>query len=75
MSEKLTFTKEIISANFMDPAGEFVERLIEFRKHPITFRTCRITLSRSQEKETGTESMPAPPPNAADTSECPFCTP
>jgi UDPglucose--hexose-1-phosphate uridylyltransferase len=75
MSEKLTFTKEIISANFMDPAGEFVERLIEFRKHPITFRTCRITLSRSQEKEAGTESMPAPPPNAADTSECPFCTP
>jgi UDPglucose--hexose-1-phosphate uridylyltransferase len=75
MREKLTFTKEIISANFMDPSGESVERLIESRKHPITFRTCRITLSRSQEKETGTESMPAPPPNAADTFDCPFCAP
>ena len=75
MSEKLMFTKETFSANFMDPSGEPLERLIESRKHPITFRTCRITLSRSQEKEAGTESMPAPPPNAADTSECPFCTP
>jgi UDPglucose--hexose-1-phosphate uridylyltransferase len=75
MSEKLTFTKEILSAHFMDPSGESVERLIEVRRHPITLRTCRITLSRSLEKEAGTESMPALPPNAADTSECPFCAP
>jgi len=74
-TEKLIFTKEIISASFMDPSGEVVERLIESRRHPITFRTCRITLSRSQEKEAGTESMPAPPPNAADIFECPFCEP
>ena len=73
--EKRSFTKEIISANFMDPSGESVERLIESRRHPIPFRTCRITLSRSQEKEAGTESIPAPPPNAADTCECPFCVP
>ena len=75
MSEKLTFTKEIVSANFIDPLGESVESLIECRKHPITFRTCRITLSRSQEKEAGTEAMPAPPPDADDTVECPFCAP
>ena len=73
--KKLIFKKEIISADFMDPSGESVERLIEIRRHPITLRTCRITLSRSLEKEAGTESMPAPPPNAADTSECPFCAP
>jgi len=75
MSEKLIFTKEMLSANFMDSSGRPLERLIESRKHPITFRTCRITLSRSQEKEAGTECMPTPPPNAADTSECPFCAP
>jgi len=75
MSEKLTFTKEVISANFMDLSGEPVERLIEVRRHPITLRSSRITLSRSQEKEAGTESMPAPPPNAEDTSACPFCAP
>jgi len=73
--KKLMFKKEIITANFMDPSGEPVERLIEVRRHPITLRTSRITLSRSQEKEVGTESMPAPPPNADDTSECPFCAP
>ena len=73
--KKLIFKKEIISADFMDPSGESVERLIEVRRHPITLRTCRITLSRSLEKEAGAESIPAPPPNAADTSECPFCAP
>ena len=73
--EKLVFKKEVISASFMDPSGESIERRIEVRRHPITLRTTRITLSRSQEKEAGTESMPAPPPNAFDTSRCPFCAP
>lgn len=73
--EKLVFKKEVISAKCMDSSGKLVENLIEVRRHPITSRTARITLSRSQEKEAGTESIPAPPPNAFDTSQCPFCVP
>jgi UDPglucose--hexose-1-phosphate uridylyltransferase len=75
LNEKLSFGKEIITANFTDPSGEPVQRPIEIRRHPITFRSCRITLSRSLEKEAGTEFLPEPPPNAADTSQCPFCEP
>ena len=75
LNEKPLFSKEVVTAKFTDPTGEPVERLIEIRRHPITFRTCRIALSRSLEKEAGTESMPEPPPDAADTSHCPFCEP
>jgi len=73
--EKLTFSQEVISAHFVGPSGEPVERLIEVRRNPITFRTCRITLSRSQEKEAGTDAMPPPPPDVTRTSICPFCEP
>jgi len=75
LSEKLTFSQEANSARFVDPAGKLVERTIEIRRNPVTFRSCRITQSRSMEKETGTDAMPAPPPDASDRSGCPFCEP
>ena len=36
-------------------------------------RTCRITFSRSEEKEPGTDALPNPPPFAGDNKQCPFC--
>lgn len=71
----LTFESRSISARFIEPSGEMVKRLIEIRTNPITRRTCRVAFSRINEKEAGTEALPAPPPNAADTAECPFCSP
>ena len=49
-------------SGFIDPSGKVVERPIEIRKNPITGRTCRIAFSRINEKETGTDSLPQPPP-------------
>ena len=71
----LSFKKEIITAKFVDPSGEDVERRIEVRINPISGRTSRIALGRGAEKEPGTESLPLPPPNADDTAGCPFCRP
>ncbi len=52
-----------------------VEKPVEIRTHPITGRTCRITIARSEEKETGADRLPEPPPEAFDSSNCPFCRP
>ncbi|UCD79982.1 MAG: galactose-1-phosphate uridylyltransferase [Desulfobacterales bacterium] len=71
----LNFERQTISAKFIDPAGQTAEKFIEIRTHPITGRTCRIAFSRINEKEAGTDSLPQPPPDAADTSQCPFCRP
>jgi UDPglucose--hexose-1-phosphate uridylyltransferase len=76
MSEhSLSFEKEVITARFIAPSGESVETRIEVRTNPVTGRTSRIAYGRSSEKEPGTETLPAPPPNADDTANCPFCRP
>jgi len=74
-SSKLTFDSQSVSAKFIDPCGTIAERKIEIRTNPITGRTCRISISRIDEKEPATESLPLPPPDAAKTVQCPFCQP
>ncbi len=71
----LRFDKETIIARFLSPGGEAVERPVEVRVHPVTGRSCRITFSRSAEKEAGADALPEPPPDALDTGSCPFCRP
>ena len=72
---ELRFDSQSVSAKFIDPSGLVAERKIEIRTNPITGRTCRISFSRIDEKEPGTESLPQPPPDAAQTARCPFCRP
>jgi galactose-1-phosphate uridylyltransferase len=74
-SSKLVFESQAVSAQFIDPSGNIADRRIEIRTHPITGRTCRISYSRIEEKEPGTESLPLPPPDADQTEACPFCRP
>ncbi|GAB6193655.1 galactose-1-phosphate uridylyltransferase [Desulfocastanea catecholica] len=69
----LTFTQEMFHSRIVLPNGEPADRPIDIRVHPITGRTCRITYSRGEEREPGTESLPPPPPFAADRDQCPFC--
>jgi galactose-1-phosphate uridylyltransferase len=69
----LAFETQRISARIVLPSGRPVERPIEIRTNPITRRSCRITFSRSEEREPGTEGLPAKPPFAEDASGCPFC--
>jgi galactose-1-phosphate uridylyltransferase len=71
----LTFSSRPVSAKFIDPGGQLVERPVEIRTNPVTGRTCRIAFSRIKEKEAGTDDLPPPPPDAGDTSTCPFCRP
>jgi galactose-1-phosphate uridylyltransferase len=61
------------TACLRSPDGRPVERGIEIRTHPLTGRTCRIALSRSREREPGTERLPDPPPEAGGDVACPFC--
>ncbi len=70
----LTFSKEAFHSRIVLPNGDTVNRPVEIRVHPITGRTCRITYSRGEEREPGTESLPQPPPFAADLDRCPFCS-
>jgi UDPglucose--hexose-1-phosphate uridylyltransferase len=69
----LEFKQETFHSKIMLPNGDVAQRPIEIRTHPITGRTCRITYSRGEEREPGTESLPAPPPFAAEADNCPFC--
>jgi galactose-1-phosphate uridylyltransferase len=71
----LSFEKEIITAKFIAPSGEDVEKRIEVRINPVSGRTSRIAFGRGAEKEPGTQSLPLRPPNADDTAGCPFCKP
>jgi len=71
---RLQFVREVIRAHCVDPACKPVEKKIEVRTNPITRRTCRITLSRDDEKEAGTETLPPPPPDAFKSEDCPFCS-
>jgi len=71
----LVFAKKQVFAQFTDVSGNPVKRPIEIRINPVTRRTCRITFSRSAEKERGVAKLPPPPPDADDTEQCPFCCP
>ncbi len=71
----LVFDKKMITAAFLDPSGNAVEKQIEIRTNPITGRTCRIAYARAGEKEPGTEALPPPPPDAERSAQCPFCMP
>lgn len=75
MDQGLIFTNKSVTANFITPEGNEVKRIIEIRTNPITLRTSRVTLSRIDEKEKGTETLPSPPPDANQKAECPFCQP
>jgi len=72
-SALLHFNKENVIARFISPSGETVQAPIEIRTNPITGRTSRVAFTRIGEHEAGTDSLPAPPPFADDTSLCPFC--
>ncbi len=69
----LCFQRELFSSRIVLPNGEVQCRPFEIRFHPITGRSCRITFSRSEEKEPGTSVLPMPPPFAGDNTHCPFC--
>jgi galactose-1-phosphate uridylyltransferase len=69
----LAFEKKIIEARIRTPDGRTAVRPIEVRQNPITGRTCRITFSRSDEREPGGDALPDPPPFAEDRTGCPFC--
>jgi len=69
----LHFTKDAVTARFISPSGEIVQAPIEIRTNPVTGRTSRVAFTRIGEREAGTDSLPAPPPFAGDTSMCPFC--
>jgi galactose-1-phosphate uridylyltransferase len=71
----LDFEIRSTSARIIDLSGRPVERPIEIRTHPISGRSCRIAFSRAEEKESGTEQLPQPPPDAENRSACPFCQP
>ncbi len=68
----LRFEKKVITARFISPSGATVQAPIEIRTSPITGRTSRVAFSRIGEREAGTDFLPAPPPFAGDTSQCPF---
>ena len=69
----LQFSKKTITAHLIDPQGRSCERPIELRTHPFSGRTCRITFSRSEERERGPQELPPAPPDAEATQSCPFC--
>lgn len=71
----LAFTRQAVTAVFIQPEGLPVRHTVEIRTHPISGRTCRISFSRKDEREPSTETLPPPPPNANDRSRCPFCHP
>jgi len=69
------FSTETVQARLMDPRGDLAERAIQIRRNPVSGRTSRIAFSRVNEKEAGVDRLPAPPPDADQTTRCPFCRP
>ena len=49
--EEMAFNKQRIGARNVDPQGQTIEKPVEIRTRPITGRTCRITIARSEENE------------------------
>lgn len=70
---RFDFTVRPLTARIVSATGEPLERPVEIRTHPLTGRTCRITLSRADEREPGTDRLPYPPPDAQKREDCPFC--
>jgi galactose-1-phosphate uridylyltransferase len=75
MRPTLAFKRETFHARIVLPSGETAEQPIEIRTHPVTGRTCRITFSRSREREPGAERLPELPPAVTNAEICPFCKP
>jgi galactose-1-phosphate uridylyltransferase len=71
----LQFKNEKFHSRVVLPGGIPADRTVEVRTNPITGRTCRITYTRGEEREPGTQALPAPPPFAENRDECPFCHP
>jgi len=71
---ELSFHSRKIEARIIGPDGQQLTRSIEIRKDPITGRSCRITFSRSLEKEAATDALPPRPPGADQSADCPFCS-
>ncbi len=71
---ELRFDSKKVEARIIGPDGSQLTRLIEIRQDPITGRNCRITYSRSLEKEAATEALPPRPPGADNSDDCPFCS-
>jgi UDPglucose--hexose-1-phosphate uridylyltransferase len=75
----LTFEKKTLKARIILPNGKTAQQPVEIRTDPISGRTCRITYSRSAEREPGASALPRasvlppPPPSATDGATCPFC--
>lgn len=69
------FSQRTIRAHLIDTEGNPAERTLQVRTNPISGRTSRITFSRVNEKESGTDRLPSPPPDAHRTADCPFCRP
>jgi len=69
----LSFESHTLTATFLDAQKGRIRRPIEVRTHPITGRKCRITFSRSLERESALQTLPPPPPDADGTADCPFC--
>lgn len=72
---KLNFHSDTVFARFIDPKGNIAEKPVEIRTNPVTLRTCRISRSRAEEKESGVDRFPEPPPDAGKATICPFCKP
>jgi UDPglucose--hexose-1-phosphate uridylyltransferase len=70
----LVFEKQRIHSWNLSPSGQEIKKPVEIRANPITGRTCRIAISRAEEREPATASLPDPPPLAEDRSNCPFCS-
>jgi UDPglucose--hexose-1-phosphate uridylyltransferase len=73
-NKPLVFESQTLTATFQDPQKKQISRPIEVRTHPITGRRCRITFSRSLERESALQTLPPPPPDAGFTENCPFCS-
>lgn len=69
------FSMKTVHARLIEPSQDPADRSIQIRVNPISGRTSRITFSRVNEKEAGADCLPSPPPDAGQTSRCPFCRP
>ena len=69
----IEFNKTELFATFMSASGSRIKRVQQVRTDPVTLKKCRITPSRSLEKERGTEIFYHPPEMDLDEKKCPFC--
>jgi len=67
------FNIKYVNACLRSASGDPVKRPIEIRQDPVTFRTSRVTFSRSEENEKSLEKLYHPPLEDMDKKNCPFC--